>query len=297
MTAMRRLARLFITGCLALMFCVLAQAQVRNYDSIVAAGVIKVAVYQDFAPYSFQVQGQPRGVDIDLATALAKALGVKLELMWAPPGEKLDDDLRDLIWRGSQLRGQQLADMMMRVPYDKDYAQRRNDVGELENDHVVMFGPYQTERWQMAFDKRRLDAVPSVAVFNEHPIGVEIDSVPSFYLTSIFNAQFANQTHHFATVEAAFAAMHEGKVDAVMAMRGEVDWQLHQFKDQQWSLAENAYPNMGRQTWEIGMAVHESNRQLAYAVEEALEALIRDGEVQRIYAAYGLRYDVPEMYQ
>lgn len=282
--------------CLVLMFQPV-HGQVRTYDGIMAAGVINVAVYQDFPPYSFQVDGHPRGVDVDLATALAKALGVRLELMWASPGEKLDDDLRDLIWRGSQLRGQQLADLMMRVPYDKDYSQKRNDVGELENDHVVMFAPYQTERWQVAFDRTRLDAVPSVAVFAEHPIGVEIDSVPSFYLTSIFNAQFAGSTHHFPSVQEAFAAMRDGKVDAVMAMRGEVDWQLYQANDPQWSLAENAYPSMGRQTWEIGMAVHESNRQLAYAIEEALETLIREGEVQRIYAAYGLRYDVPEMYR
>ncbi|MNF96502.1 hypothetical protein D3C84_792940 [compost metagenome] len=54
---------------------------------------------------------------------------------------------------------------------------------------------------------------------------------------------------------------------------------------------------MGKQLWEIGMAVHESNRQLAYAVEEALEGLIREGAVKTIYSHYGLRYDVPEMYQ
>jgi polar amino acid transport system substrate-binding protein len=54
---------------------------------------------------------------------------------------------------------------------------------------------------------------------------------------------------------------------------------------------------MGKQRWEIGMAVHESNRQLAYAVEEALEGMIRDGSVKALYARYGLRYDVPEMYQ
>lgn len=287
----------------ALMLTVLAlwgqgvSAQVRSYDTIIAAGVIKVAVYQDFAPYSFKVDGQPRGVDVELAQALAAALGVQLELMWAPPGEKLDDDLRDLIWRGSQLRDQQLADLMMRVPYDKTYTQKRNDVGELENDHVVMFGPYQTERWQVAFDRRRLEAVPSVAVFEKHPIGVEIDSVPSFYLTSIFNGQFGPSTHHFPSVEQAFGALHAGSVDAVMAMRGEVDYQLHKAADPDWALAENAYPNMGRQQWEIGMAVHESNRQLAYAIEEALETMIREGTVQNIYAGYGMRYEVPELYQ
>lgn len=287
----------------ALMLTVLAfwgqgvSAQVRSYDTIIAAGVIKVAVYQDFAPYSFKVDGQPKGVDVELAQALATALGVQLELMWAPPGEKLDDDLRDLIWRGSQLRDQQLADLMMRVPYDKSYTQKRNDVGELENDHVVMFGPYQTERWQVAYDRRRLEAVPSVAVFEKHPIGVEIDSVPSFYLTSIFNGQFGPSTHHFPSVEQAFGALHGGSVDAVMAMRGEVDYQMFKAADPEWALAENAYPNMGRQQWEIGMAVHESNRQLAYAIEEALETMIREGTVQKIYAGYGMRYEVPEMYQ
>lgn len=280
-----------------LLCCQAAMAQVRDYDQIIAAGELKVAVYKDFAPYSFEVDGQPKGVDVDLVAALAKALGVQLKLIWAPPGEKLDDDLRDYIWRGSQLRDQQLADLMMRVPYDRDFRQKRNDIGELENEHAVMFGPYQRECWQVAYDRRRLEAVPSVAVFQQNPIGVEVDSVPSFYLTSVFNGSLAAKTHHYPSVAQAFAAMKNAEVDAVMAMRGEIDWQLHEAGDPQWALAENAYPNMGRQVWEIGMAVHESNRQLAYALEEALEGLIRDGTVQAIYARYGLRYEVPEMYQ
>lgn len=282
---------------LALLCCQAAQAQVRSYDQMIAAGELKVAVYKDFAPYSFEDGGTPRGVDVELAQALAKALGVQLSLIWAPAGEKLDHDLRDYIWRGSQLHNQQLADLMMRAPYDHEYTQKRNDQGELENGHVVMFGPYQNEQWQVAYDRRRLDSVASVAVFQEHPIGVEVDSVPSFYLTSVFNGMLAAKTRHYPNVPQAFAAMKAGQVDAVMAMRGEIDWQVHQAHDPQLALAENAYPNMGRQRWEIGMAVHESNRQLAYAVEEALEGLIRDGSLQAIYSHYGLRYEVPEMYQ
>ena len=282
---------------LALLCCQTAQAQVRSYDQMIAAGEIKVAVYKDFAPYSFQDGDTPRGVDVELAQALAKAMGVQLTLIWAPAGEKLDDDLRDYIWRGSQLHNQQLADLMMRAPYDRNYAQKRNDQGELDNGHVVMFGPYQNEQWQVAYDRRRLDKVASVAVFEQHPIGVEVDSVPSFYLTSVFNGMLAAKTHHYPDVPQAFAAMKAGEVDAVMAMRGEIDWQVHEAHDPQLALAENAYPNMGKQRWEIGMAVHESNRQLAYAVEEALEGLIRDGSVQGIYSHYGLQYEVPEMYQ
>lgn len=280
-----------------LLCCQAVQAQVRSYDTMIESGVLKVAIYEDFAPYSFIDHDQPRGVDVDLAAALAKALGVRMELLWAPPGEKLDDDLRDSIWRGNSLRHQQLADVMMRVPYDRDYSLKRNDQGELANGHVVMFGPYQTECWQVAFDRRRMDAVPSVAVFQEHPVGVEVDSVPSFYMTSVFNGMLSAKTHHYPSVQQAFVAMKGAEVDAVMGMRGEIDWQVHQANDSNLALAENAYPNMGRQRWEIGMAVHESNHQMAYALEEALEALIRDGSVQKIYASYGLRYDIPEMYQ
>lgn len=291
------MGRLAVLLTALLLCCQTLQAQVRTYDEMIAAGELKVAVYKDFAPYSFEDGGRARGVDVDLAKALAKALGVRLDLTWAPAGEKLDDDLRDYIWRGNQLRNQQLVDLMMRAPYDRDYAQKRNELGELENGHVVMFGPYQNESWQVAYDRRRLDKVGSVAVFEHHPIGVEVDSVPSFYLTSVFNGMLSAKTHHYPTVSKAFAAMKAGEVDAVMAMRGEIDWQVHEAGDSQLALAENAYPNMGKQLWEIGMAVHESNRQLAYAVEEALEALILDGTLKAIYAEYGLRYEVPEMYQ
>lgn len=54
---------------------------------------------------------------------------------------------------------------------------------------------------------------------------------------------------------------------------------------------------MGKQIWDIGMAVHESNRQLSYALEEKLEELILAGEVRKLYAQYGLQHEVPELYQ
>lgn len=293
----RRMLCLAVLCSALLWVCVPVQAQVRTYDSITESGVLKVALYQDFAPYSFQQSGQPRGVDYDVAQALAKGLGLKLEVIWAPPGEKLDDDLRDYIWRGHYLRPQELADVMLRVPYDREFSYKSNELGELVNELVVMFGPYQRERWQMAFDRRRLETVPSVAVFQQHPIGVEVESVPSFYLSSVFDGMLSRQTHHYRNPQEAFAAMKKGEVDAVMALRGEVDWQLKLAADKQLALAENAYPDMGKQVWDIGMAVHESNRQLAYALEEKLEELILAGELKRIYSQYGLRYELPGLYQ
>lgn len=274
-----------------------AQAPIRSYDSIIESAVLKVALYEDFPPYSFLQDGQPRGVDYELAQALATGLGLKLQLIWAPPGEKLDDDLRDYIWRGHYLRPDVLADVMLRVPYDREFSNMSNEFGELVNEQVVMFGPYQRERWQVAYDRRRLKTVPSVAVFQQHPIGVEVDSVPSFYLSSVFDGMLSGKTHHFSNPQAAFAGMKTGEVDAVMAMRGEIDWQVKQAADSNLALAENAYPKMGKQVWDIGMAVHESNRQLAYALEEKLEELILSGDLKQLYGRYGLRYELPGLYQ
>ncbi|WBL58607.1 transporter substrate-binding domain-containing protein [Stutzerimonas stutzeri] len=292
-------ARLFLALWLTLC-CALAQAdvvRVRAFDDIIESGVLKVAMYENFPPYSYQQDGQPRGVDFELAQKLAEGLGLKLEVLWVTPDETLDDDLRNFIWKGHYLRRDVLADVMLRVPYDREFSYKRNELGELINELVVMFGPYQRERWQTAYDDRRIADVPSVAVFQYHPIGVEVDSVPSFYLSSVFEGRLAKNLHHYPSVQQAFAALKEGEVDATMAMRGEIEWLMAQAGDSHLKLAENAYPNMGKQVWDLGMAVHESNRQLAYALEEVLEPLILEGGMEKLYAKHGLHYELPGLYQ
>ncbi len=291
---MRLLTLLFV--CL-LMLATGAQAQVRPYDDMLASGVLKVAVYDNFPPYSFRDGDRARGVDVELAQKLAEGQGLRLELLWVSAGEKLDDDLRNFIWKGHYLRPGVLADLMLRVPYDRNYSMLRNDQGELVNEQVVMFAPYQGEKWLVGYDSRRLPEVPSIAVFSRHRIGVELDSVPSFYMSSVMEGRLRSQTEHFGSPRAAFEGMQAGRVDAVMALRGEVEWLLHEARDPQLKAAANAYPQMGRQAWNIGMAVHESNRQLAYAVEETLELLIDTGELEKLYASYGLTYEQPDMYR
>ncbi|UUC52764.1 transporter substrate-binding domain-containing protein [Pseudomonas citronellolis] len=274
-----------------------AEAKVRPYEDMVASGVLRVAVYQNFPPYSYMQGGQPHGIDVDLATRLAQGLGLRAEFLWVIPGERLDDDLRNFIWKGHYLRPGVVADVMLRVPYDRDYSNKRNDVGELANDQVVMFGPYQRERWQVVNDARRLPQVDTIAAFREHRIGVELDSVPSFYLTSVLGGQLSAMTVHFPSTQAAFDAMRAGKVDAVMALRGELDWMRAQAGDDQLKNAENTYPSLGQPDWDIGMAVHESNRQLSNALDGELEELVRSGELARLYAGYGVRYELPGLYQ
>jgi|SRR5579862_2764718 len=58
------------------------RARADELASIMAAKVIKVAVPQDFAPFgSVGLDMKPQGYDIDMAELIAKALGVKAELI------------------------------------------------------------------------------------------------------------------------------------------------------------------------------------------------------------------------
>jgi polar amino acid transport system substrate-binding protein len=74
----RLLSALFVLAALGLP----APAHADELNSIMAAKVIKVAVPQDFAPFgSAGLDLKPQGYDIDMANLIAKALGVKAEIV------------------------------------------------------------------------------------------------------------------------------------------------------------------------------------------------------------------------
>ncbi|WP_432695285.1 substrate-binding periplasmic protein [Marinobacterium sp. YM272] len=287
--------------------CLLAgseQAQARIYDDVVDSGFVRIGVYRDFPPYSFERDGEPAGIDVDLGKEIADELGVEMRLHWMTPDETLDDDLRNNVWKGhyldkdenNPLAMKNVADVMMRVPYDRDYAYKRDSMGLIINDLVVMMSPYHQERWQLTYDSEKLDSVRTLAKFQYHPIGVEVDSLPAFYLTSAMQGRMRDKTHHYTNPRVAFKAMKEGEVSAVMGMRSEIDWLLKRENSSRYRLAENGFPAMGKQVWDIGIAVGEADRDLGYAVESLFDRMIRDGSMEELFAQYGVTYESPSLY-
>ncbi|WP_434356656.1 transporter substrate-binding domain-containing protein [Parasalinivibrio latis] len=273
----------------------------RSFDDIIESGEITVAVYADFPPYSFvDGENKPDGIDIGIAKFLAEGLGVQLKLHWVTPDENVEDDMRNHLWKGMNLTSEDgkrvKADVMLRIPYDREYSQLRDDVGLLVHERVHMFAPYQVERWQIAYNPVKLEAVPTMAVFQYHPIGVEVDTVPQFYLTTAFAGRMRGNTHSFHAIADAYDAMLKGEVDAVMGMRSQVQW-LNANGNGKSELAENGFPMLGKQQWEIGMAVQGDYRQLAYALEDALVVKMQNGELQKLIESYGVVYQVPGVYQ
>ena len=281
----------------ALAELVLNRAPERSYDIVIESGYLNVGVYENFPPYSFMKEGEPAGVDVEIGRRIAWELGVEFRVHWIVPDETLEDDLRNNVWKGHYLARTRIADVMMRVPYDKTYAYMRDSTGEVINDQVVLFGPYQQEQWQIAYDPADLDAVQTMAVFQYHPIGVEIDTLPDTYLTSAFRGRLRNQARHYRNVAEAFDAMEAGEVSAVMGMRAEIDYELSLNAEHGFEPASNGFPGITKQVWDVGMAVKHTHRQLGYAIEAIVDGMVRNGEMGEIFARYGLRYELPGFYK
>ena len=128
---MRNLSRrivLAIICCTTLSISVAARAE-QDQEGAAVSGTLKVAVYNDFVPFS----ANGIGIDIDLAQALADRLGLQLRLLPFKAGENLNDDLRNMVWKGHYL-GYGPADVMLHVPVDR--------VLMVANDKVQIFAPY-----------------------------------------------------------------------------------------------------------------------------------------------------------
>ena len=285
---------LFFTFSCCWLFCTTAFS--RSYDDIIESNEIVIAVYSDFQPFSYLENGKEKGIDVDLAHIIAKKLGVKLRLRWMTADENVDDDLRNNLWKGHYLN-RTVADLMLRVPYDKDYSLLRDDIGELVHQHVHMFAPFHTESWQVVFNSKKIDSVETMAVFQYHDIGVEVDSIPQFYLTSAFRGRMRDRAKQYPSISEAISAMTESKVDAVMGLTSQISHYQGKLSKINYPLAKNAFPMIGRQQWDIGMAVKADYRQLGYAVADIVENMIKTGDVEKIFANYDVIYKIPDLYR
>ena len=118
------------------------EAVLDQLDQARERGVLEVAVYRDFPPYSYPQQGKYVGADVDLAAALARKIGLPLKVRPIMPGDDADDDLRNNIWKGHYLGGG-VADVMLHVGMDPQYVARQ--------DKADLFSPYFREAVSIAY--------------------------------------------------------------------------------------------------------------------------------------------------
>lgn len=232
-------------------------------------GSLSVGLYHDMPP--FHVDGQ--GIDFELGRALADALGVKFAPMPFHADENMDDDLRNLVWRGHYL-GFGPADVLLHVPVDRPLMAR--------TPRVLIFAPYWRERVVIARDLRKVPAMDSLQAFAGQRIAVPGQSLAGWLLIGADDGAYREQllTQWKDGAEAA-RALARGEVAAAAGMASELESTLA--GDARFAIEALPVPRM-RDGWAVGMAVKKEATDLAQALQAAVESLAASGELRAMFA-------------
>ncbi len=272
--------RLWLKALASLPLAAALPALAGDLEAIRQRGRLRVAVYNDFMPYS----KAGKGIDVELARAIAGKLGLSPEIVGFNADEDMNDDLRNMVWKGHYL-GTQPADLMMHVPVDAHLARA--------NDKVRIFGAYHREALGVARDPARIQALSGSAavaleIFTREKIGVETATLADSFLLGVLNGRLRENVVHFRNVGEAAKALERGEVAAVLAPRAELEAALAGQSKLPVEPAALAELKVGG--WPLGMAVKVEEVALADAIAAALADLKREGVVADIFRRNGITY-------
>ena len=263
----------------ALGLAVLAASPARaDWQKIQQSGHLKVAVYNEFLPFS----DKGAGIDVDLAAALAAKLGLKLSLLPFPAGESVDDDLRNMVWKGHYM-GYGPADLMMHVPVDNRLM--------AENDKVRIFAPYHVETVRLVRNLKTVPAFDGVDSLAGKRIGVEKVSIAAMVMLGESNGKFRDNVHIYPTAIEAVRALKDGQLDAVLATRSEIESVIK--GDAGFPLNEVAFQRLPRSGWAVGLSVRKEDTEMATRLQAAINEMAANGELKAIFAKYGVQVVKP----
>jgi len=260
--------------------------ELNDLAKVQASGTLKVALYKENAPYSDGNGQDMQGVDVALAEALAKALGLKLSLLPFDAGERMEDDLRNMVWKGHYL-GYGPADVMLHVPVDKFLIQ--------ENRQALIFAPYSREVLVVFHARARLDHLQTPEDLAGLSLAAERGSGAASSLMGYGNGKLRNQVRIFNTGLQAAQAVVRGEVAAAYVSRAQAEAALHGSgrSATDFGMVQLGLPGLTDNGWAIGMAVKASHKALAQALEDALNQIRGSGELTRLYRSRGLTLVTP----
>jgi ABC-type amino acid transport substrate-binding protein len=249
-----------------------------DWVKIQQSGNLKVAVYNEFAPFS---EGGT-GIDVDLAQALADKLGLKLQLLPFSAGENLRDDLRNMVWKGHYL-GYGPADVLLHVPVERQLMD--------ENDKVQIFAPYYVETVRLVRNAAAIPVFDGIDSLTGKQIGAEKVSIAAMVMLGEGSGRFRENVRIYPSAIEALTQLKAGKLDAVLANRSEIE---SVFKgDQRFPLHEVAFQRLPRAGWAVGMAVRKDDLEVAKLIQAALNEMVKNGELRAIFAKYGVQAVTP----
>jgi len=272
---MRTLGAFFLFAALA------TQAQARPLEVVKSAGVLRVTVYRDYRPWSWQEDGRLKGIDVEIGAALAKGLGCKPDYLVLRPDDNLNDDLRNGVWRGSIL-GEAPGDVMLHVPHDPRV--------EEANDKIKLTAPYQVEGYAMAVDPAKAEAAKDFSLFEREKVAVDIATLADLILLSARDHKLIDNVVHVRGEGKAAQAFEKGEVVAFYGESALVEHLAH--TSSRAAIIIHPQHKLAT-TFAIGGAVKADSVDLGDEIDRSITALADSGELKAIFASYGVTWRPP----
>jgi polar amino acid transport system substrate-binding protein len=259
MTSLQRIPRLcqglIVAGFLAIATpCDVAHA--RPLESIQNRGLLVICANPNALPFASK-GGNRRGFELELGEALAGQLGVKLEVGWVVFPNQL---------------GRVDCDVVLDAIVDQASAQER---------HVKLSKPYQASGIAIAL-RHDISGVADFSDLRGRRVGAMVGSLASVNL-----GQKGLPTIPFTFEDDMIEAVGKGELDAALATPASIGYYNLLHKDAPVKMVR-AYENEPEFAWDIAVGMRKSDDALVAAVNQAIDHLLADGTVNRIYASYGI---------
>jgi polar amino acid transport system substrate-binding protein len=256
--------------------------QSEGLENIIERGYIEFAVYENFPPFSYRdKESNIKGIDIDLGNEIANYMGIKAIFRLFLADESVDDDLRNMVWKGHYIAGKP-ADIMLHVPYDPNFAQKNN--------HIIFTQPYYAELIAFALNNSLTKNAITLEIFSKEFIGVETSSLADSYLLGSFGGKFRNNIKHYPSIPNAAKAMIKGDISAIMATRSEIDYSLNIY-DHSFKITKLPTPGLAINGWELCAAVKTTNVELANIINKIIGKLKQSDKIKRIFNKHKITYN------
>jgi ABC-type amino acid transport substrate-binding protein len=251
-------------------------AQAASLLKVRERGSLIVGIYNDMPP--FHVAG--KGIDVEIAQGLADALAVKLSLLPFHADESMNDDLRNMVWRGHYL-GFGPADVLMHVPVDKPLMDA--------TPQAQIFAPYYRERVMVARDVAKLPRLDTMSQLAQHKVAVPGQTLAGWLMLGADGGAYKSQinTQWKDGAEAAHA-LQRGEVVVAAGTTSELESVLR--GDEKFAIEPMPSPRAPREGWVTGLAVKKDAVDLAQALQAAMNQLAQSGQLKDIFARHNVAW-------
>ena len=259
-----------------------AGADARPLDAVKASGTLRVTLYRDYKPYSFEQDGKIAGIDEAVAEGVAKSMGLKLDAFLMHADDNISDDLRNGVWKGTVL-GQAPGDVMMHIPFDRRI--------EKDNDRIALFAPYHVDGLALAVEPAKAAEAVDFSLFLKEKLAVDVGTIADMIAISAFDQRVLPNVVHKRGIDVAVAAFETREVSGVYGEASGLEAYVRKGQ-RPYALV---YPKSRLSPdWPVGIAVKADSKDLGAAVEAALKTMQDSGEMKTIFAAYGVDWRKPD---